>query len=177
MNAIRRYLIWAVIGLGVLMVVLAGIGWTMDAEHTVTRQAVFSRDAKEVWVELNRFDRWPQWRSAVDAVRIESGDPIRFVEIGDQGPLPMEVSEKEAPTRLVLKADDYSLPFTGTWTFVLEPTDTGTRLSITEHATIDNPLFRFVARVSSSEAETAETFLVDLGRHFGEEVVPLPPEG
>ena len=38
------------------------------------------------------------------------------------------------------------MPFGGTWTYRLEPTASGTRLTITEDGEIYNPTFRFVAR-------------------------------
>ncbi|MCB9716071.1 MAG: SRPBCC family protein [Myxococcales bacterium] len=177
MDKLRRIAIWGVLALGALALVATGIGATMEPSHTVTREAVYSQTPQEVWAVITRFDQEASWRSDVEAVQIESGHPIRFVEMNDQGPLPLEVKEQEAPTKMVLVANDPSLPFTGTWTFVLAPVEGGTRLSVTEHGTVNNPLFRFVARVFSDPAATSETYLVDLGRHFGQEVVPQAPAG
>jgi hypothetical protein len=95
--------------------------------------------------------------------------------MGDQGPMPMEVTEQDAPRKLVIMASDFSLPFSGAWTFELTPVDGGTLLSITERGTIDNPLVRFVSHTFLDPADTTETYLVDLGRHLGEEVTPQPP--
>ncbi len=175
MNKLGKLALWAFLIVVVATVVAAIIGSTLEPSHFATRQAVFARTPEEVWETITRFDRSPQWRTDVDAVEIESGDPIRFVEMGPQGPLPLEVTEQDAPRRLVLSANDPSLPFTGSWTFELSPTASGTMLTITEEGSVDNPLFRLVARVFMDPAATATTYLVDLGHHFGEEVTPAPP--
>lgn len=176
-NKLRRRVLWAFVAVVGLVLVMAGVGATMEPSHVATRHAVYARTPDEVWDVITRFDRAPSWRTDVDAVELEAGDPIRFVEMGAQGPLPLEVSEQERPRKLVLMATDPSLPFTGSWTFELQPTDGGTRLTITERGSIDNPLFRFMARLFMDPSATATTYLVDLGHHFGEDVTPQPPGG
>lgn len=175
MNKLRKLALWAFVGVVALVLAMAGIGATMEPSHVAARQAVYARSPDELWDVITRFDRTPSWRTDVDAIELESGDPIRFVEMGPQGPLPLEVTEQERPRRLVLTAADPSLPFSGTWTFELQPTDGGTRLTITERGTIDNPLFRFMARLFMDPSATATTYLTDLGRHLGEDVTPQPP--
>ncbi|MEM9454699.1 MAG: SRPBCC family protein [Myxococcota bacterium] len=175
MNKLRTLAIGSFVGIAVLLVVAAMIGLMMEPSHRVTRHATYASTPEELWRVITRFDQTPAWRSDIEAVQIESGDPIRFVEMGDQGPMPMEVTEQEAPYRLVIMASDFSLPFTGSWTFELEQVEGGTRLSITEQGSIDNPLFRFVAHVFMDPAATANTYLVDLGRHLGQEVEPQAP--
>lgn len=174
MNKLQKLTLWALLAVVGATALAAVIGMFLEPSHVASRQAVLARPPDEVWQVITRFDRTPQWRTNVDVVEIESGDPIRFVEVGPQGPIPMEVTEQERPHRLVLMVADPSLPFSGSWTFELEPEGGGTRLTVTERASIDNPLYRFAARVFMDPAATAETYLVDLGRHLGQEVVPEP---
>ncbi len=171
----QKLALWVALALLALVLLAAGIGAFLEPSHVATRQAVLAQAPDEVWRVITRFDRTPEWRSNVDVVEIESGDPIRFVEVGPQGPLALEVTEQVRPRKLVLMTADPSLPFTGSWTFELQPEGEGTRVTITERGTIDNPLFRFGARVFMDPAATAETYLVDLGRRFGQEVTPAPP--
>jgi uncharacterized protein YndB with AHSA1/START domain len=174
MNKLHKLILWAFIAVVGATLVMAGVGATMEPSHVASRQAVYARTPEEVWDVITRFDQAPRWRTDVDAVEIEAGDPIRFVEMGAQGPLPLEVTEQERPHRLVLMAADPSLPFTGSWTFELEAVEGGTRLTVTERGSIDNPLFRFVARLFMDPASTVTTYLVDLGHHLGEDVTPQP---
>lgn len=175
MEKLRKLALWAFVGVVTLIVLAAGIGLLLEPGHVATRQAVYARTPTELWGVITRFDLTPQWRSDVDAVDIESGDPIRFIEISDQGPVSFEVTEQERPTKLVLMTADPELPFSGSWTFELEPVEGGTRLTITERGSIDNPLFRVMARLFMDPAATANTYLVDLGNHLGEAVTPAPP--
>jgi uncharacterized protein YndB with AHSA1/START domain len=175
MDRLRKLGLWAFLGVVAATVLAAGIGLFLEPGHVATRQAVYARTPDELWDVITRFDRTPQWRSDVDAVDIESGDPIRFVELSDQGPVTYEVTEQERPSKLVLMTADPELPFSGSWTFELEPAPGGTRLTLTERGTIDNPLFRLVARVLMDPAATATTYLADLGRHLGEVVTPQAP--
>lgn len=177
MNKLQKLALWAFIAVVGATVLAAVTGAFLEPTHVATRRAVLARSPDEVWQVITRFDLTPEWRSNVDAVEIESGDPIRFVELSDQGPVPYEVTEQVRPSKLVLLTADADLPFSGTWTFELEPEGGGTRLTITERGTIDNPLFRFAARVFMDPAATAETYLVDLGRHLGQEVTPEAPPG
>lgn len=175
MNKLRTLAIGSFVGIAVLLVVAGVAGLLMDRSHVITREAVYARTPQELWNVITRFDKTATWRSDIDAVQIESGDPIRFVEMGDQGPMPMEVTEQEPPHMLVVMASDPSLPFSGAWTYELAAVEGGTRLSVTERGAIDNPLFRFVSHTFMDPADTVNTYLVDLGRHLGEEVVPQPP--
>lgn len=177
MNKLQKLALWAFLAVAGLVIVAAVIGAFLEPSHVATRSAVLARTPDEVWQVITRFDRTPEWRSDVDFVQIESGDPIRFVELSDQGPVPFEVTEQERPTKLVLMTADPELPFSGSWTFELAPAPGGTRLTITERGTIDNPLMRFAARVFMDPAATATTYLVDLGRHLGQEVTPEAPAG
>lgn len=175
MNKLRMLAFWAFLAVVAATALAAGIGMFLEPSHVATRAAVYARTPDEVWDVISRFDRTPQWRSDVEAVEIQSGDPIRFIEVSDQGPVPFEVTEQERPTRLVLMTADPELPFSGSWTFELAPVEGGTRLTITERGSVYNPLFRFMARAFMDPAATANTYLVDLGRQFGEEVTPEAP--
>lgn len=175
MNKLRTLAIGSFIGVVALLVVATVVGLLMEPGHTVTRQATYAVAPEQLWQVITRFDQTPSWRSDIEAVQIESGDPIRFVEMGSQGPMPMEVTEQEAPRRMVIMASDPSLPFTGSWIFELRPAEDGTRLTLTEQGSIANPLFRFVAHVFMDPAESTDTYLVDLGRHLGQDVTPEPP--
>lgn len=175
MEKLRKLALWGFVAVVGLTVLAAVIGMFLEPGHVATRQAVYARPPGELWDVVTRFDLTPQWRSDVDAVDIESGDPIRFVELGEQGPVPYEVTEQDRPRRLVLMTADPELPFSGSWTLELEPVEGGTRLTLTERGTVDNPLYRFMARTFMDPAATATTYLVDLGRHLGQEVTPAPP--
>jgi hypothetical protein len=162
------------IALGVLagIVLLAAVvGWMLPADHTATRRARYARPPAEVFEVVADFSSASSWRTGV---RVEVLDDETFVEHTEEGPVRMRVASREPPTRLIVAIDDPELPFSGTWTYELAPVDGGTELVITERGSISNPLIRAMAAAFFDPGETARRYLVDLGAHFGEAVVPTP---
>jgi hypothetical protein len=64
--------------------------------------------------------------------------------------------------RLVTRIVDRGLPFGGSWTYELEPSGDGTRITITENGEVYNPVFRFVSRFVMGHTATIDTYLSSL---------------
>lgn len=172
-----RWILIVVGTLVVLFILVLAAGAMVEREHSASRSAVYQRPPQDVWEAITDVEAMPEWRSNVDSVERlpdRDGNPV-WSENGSTGPLPMERVEAVPERRLVLRIADPALPFGGTWTYELEPADGGTRLTITEDGHVDNVLFRFMSRFVFGYTSTLETYLRDLGRHFGEEVEPAPP--
>jgi uncharacterized protein YndB with AHSA1/START domain len=164
-----------VIGVVVVLVLLvAAIGASLPVDHVASVSATYDRPPEEVWRAITDFQSFPSWRTGVDRVEARTFDDgsSGWVEYGSTGPLPMAVVEQVPPRRLVLRIASDELPFGGTWTYELEPTPGGTRVTITENGTVSNVIFRFVARFVMGYTGTMEAYLSGLGSHFGEEVEP-----
>jgi hypothetical protein len=67
---------------------------------------------------------------------------------------------------MVTRIADKTLTFGGAWTYELSPQGGGTRLVITEHGEVYNPLFRFMSRFVFGHTATLDRYLADLGRVF-----------
>jgi uncharacterized protein YndB with AHSA1/START domain len=159
---------------GILLLVML-VGWLLPAEHTATRRAEYQRPPEEVWRVITDIERFTAWRSGLESVRRlpdRDGRPA-WVEKSSFGEMPLEVVEWDPPRRMIGWIADPDLPFGGTWTYELTPTEAGgTELRITERGRVNNPFFRFMARFIFGYATTIEQYLTDLGRHFGETVTP-----
>jgi hypothetical protein len=159
-----------------LLLVLAGIvglallatitGFLIPAEHEAAISARFDVRPDVVFGVISDVERYPEWRSDLDRVEVlsEAGEPVRFREYGDQGVITYEVEESVRPSLRRVRIADDSLPFGGTWTYVLLPLDGGTSLTITENGEVYNPLFRLIAAVALSRTATMERHLADLAR-------------
>lgn len=174
----KKLLKFVAIGAGVLIVLVGavlGIGATLPEDHVASASAVYARPPQEVWDMIADYERFPEWRGGIERVeaRTFADGSSGWVEYGSTGPLPMAVDVAEPPRRLVLRIASDALPFGGTWTYVLEPEDGGTRLTITENGRVTNLLFRFMSRLVFGHTATMETYLVNLGARFGEETSPV----
>jgi hypothetical protein len=66
----------------------------------------------------------------------------------------------------VTRIADADLPFGGTWSWDIEPTAGGSRVTIEERGEIYNPIFRLVSRFAIGYNATMETYLLDLAASF-----------
>lgn len=146
-----------------VVALMALVGATLDAEHSVTRSAIIQRPAAEIWAVIRDFERAPDWQPDVEA--IERRPPVDGREAwrmeGGLGAIPFEVAAEDPPRRLVTTITDPSLPFGGRWTYTLESVDGGaaTRVTITEDGHVRNPFFRFMSRIVFGYERTAERYL------------------
>lgn len=177
-------MVWMMRGLVALGVLVAlgiavyVVGALLPEDHVATRSAAYEQPPERVWEAITGVDEFPEWRGGIDGVERlpnREGRPV-WREFSGTGPLTLEVVEAEPPRRLRLRIADADLPFGGTWTYRIEPTASGCRLTITEDGEIHNPFFRFMARFVFGYEATMDGYLVDLGSKFSEEVRPFTPE-
>lgn len=173
----RRPMRWLVLimGLPVLAIaLLMTVGFFLPRDHTAASSARFTAPPDSIWAVISDFERVPSWRR--DVKRMErlpdrDGHAV-WLEVGQTGSLPYEVVEWTPPVRLVLRIDDASLPFSGTWTYSIEPDREGTLLTVVERGTIRNALFRALARFVFGHHSTLDGTLRALGARLGEETTP-----
>ena len=86
----------------------------------------------------------------------------------------MVVDIAPPPRHLVTRIADDGLPFGGRWEYRIEPDGAGgSNVTITEHGSVYNPLFRFVSRYIMGHTATIESYLRALGKRFGSEPAPV----
>lgn len=169
--------IWIV---ALVALALVGLVFTLSSfiprNHAVSVRARYARPSTEVWAVIMDVAALPTWRTGVKSVQRRAdvlGKPA-WVEHSRRGPLPLEVIEWEAPSKMVARiADDAEkLPFGGTWTWHLREVPSGCELTLTENGFIKNALFRVLAHYVFGYTRTLQTYLRDLGTRFGETVTP-----
>jgi uncharacterized protein YndB with AHSA1/START domain len=155
---------------------VALIGSLLPVGHRASRAAHLNRPRDEVWAVLTDFASHPSWRPklrAVERLPDHEGHQV-WKEIDKHGEaLPIEFEVIEPPHRLIGRITDPGLPFGGTWTYELTPTEGGCTLRITEDGEVYNPIFRYVSR-ATGHAGTMEGYLKALGRKFDQDVTIVP---
>jgi uncharacterized protein YndB with AHSA1/START domain len=164
-------LLAVVVGLG-LVVVLVGL--MLPVKHEATVSAAIPAAPEAVWAVLTDPASYPKWRGDVTSVEmlpVDSGR-VAWREVGKNGSISYAIEQADAPRRLVTRITDKSLPFGGSWEYQVTGDGAGSRVRITEHGEVYNPVFRFVSRFIMGHTATVSAYLKALGARFGAAVTP-----
>ncbi len=166
---------WVLIAVGViagLFLAMTIAGSLMPANHVVSVTTTLHQPVSAIWEAVSNYENLPSWRSDLTEVKRlpdQNGHEV-WLEIGEFGEQPLEVMESIPNQRLVMKIADENLPYGGTWTLEFSAVPGGTALKITEDGFVEPPLMRFMARKLMGEDFTIKSYLIDLGKKFGEEL-------
>lgn len=181
-DAIWLVVQWVLIGLGSVLgvvVLLALVGCFYASEHIAGKSLRSKRSPEEIWAIITDFAAVPSWHPEVGKVEQlpdRQGHAV-WRETDKRGyPIELETAEAVAPTKLVRRIADVSGPFTGTWTFDLAAEGKGTRVTLTEHGRITNPLFRLMFRTFMTPTFYLELYLKALAAKLGDQPVLDPKE-
>lgn len=159
-----------VAGLGAALAFVLVVGALIPRKHTATRSARFVTAPQVAWEVITNFEGQPSWRprlKRIERLADHDGRPV-WREIDSWGQaLPIEIVIFDAPTRMVGRIADESLPFGGTWTYEVTPEAGGCRVRITEDGIIRSALFRYIARAGGYTG-TMERYLRALAMRLGE---------
>jgi hypothetical protein len=146
------WLLYIAGGLVGVVVLLNLVGLALPRDHLAALRAQLAHPPERVWdamVELaNR------------------------VAVRDK--LPIDVEREERPRVRVTRIIDDKLPFGGRWYFELEPSGSGTRLTITEAGFVKVPMFRIFTTLAPNGTKTK--FFRELGAQLAVPVTVEPAE-
>lgn len=157
-----RWALFAVGGLAVLVAIAVCVGYMLPVSHVATRTRTLAAPPERIAAILADVSRFPEWRTDVDRVEVLSSSPLTWREHSGSDRITYEVAENALPRRLVARIADRNLPFGGTWTWELTAEGTGTRVTVTEHGEVYNPLFRFMSRFVFGHTATIDRVLASL---------------
>jgi uncharacterized protein YndB with AHSA1/START domain len=156
--------------LALLCGVVLVVGSSLPVEHTASATRVVQGDPDAVWRVVTDVRAFPAWRVDVDSTtQLDArGGLTVWRETGHKGSMTFEVLELERPDRLVTRIADEGLPFGGTWTYELQSTADGTRVTLTEDGLIHSVVFRFFSRFVLGYDETMLRYLDALEARMSE---------
>lgn len=170
-----KALVAIVVALGAIVAVIALLGSRLPVGHVASRSVVIGAPPDVVFGTITDFNSGPSWRTNLKRVTVTTDSTTgrqRVTEQTSTGAMTMEVEQLLPPTRLVMRIVGEDLPYGGAWAYALEPQGNSTRVTITEHGEVYNPIFRFIAKYIMGHNGTLDTYLTHLGRKFGTEVTP-----
>lgn len=157
-----------------LVGVLLLIGALLPRQHVASREITLPRAPSEVYATVRDFASAPAWRTDLKSIELlgEVNGRLRFREESGNGLITYELVDETPGEKLVTRIVDRDLGYFGSWTYEFLPAENGARIRITENGEVPNVFFRVMSRFLFGHTATMETYLVALGRKFGEEVTP-----
>jgi hypothetical protein len=146
------------------------VGSLLPKGHVASRSASF-RDTSE---HLFSLIAGPQgWRP--DVLRYETvpntGGRAFVRETTRNGEtITYELLDPVPNTSIKRRIATENLPYSGSWTFSLQPNGGITIVRITENGEVHNPVFRFMSRFVFGHTRTIDAYLHALGKATGQEV-------
>ena len=162
----KKVLLFTILGLLTVVAVVTAIGYALPQGHVASREATFTAPASVVFAAVSDVASYPEWRTDVSKIDVLQSDPLQWREHSGGDAVTFEVMESKRDQRFQVRIADAGLPFGGTWTYEFMPEGNGTRLRITEHGEVYNPVFRFVSRFVMGHTATIDRYLADLGRRL-----------
>lgn len=157
-----------------LVALAAAIGTTLPRNHIAASEIVLPIAPDTVWqVVRNPAALVGTWPELTTAVRVEDaagrelwdqevdGFKMRYL-VTDPAPWQVITSIQSAPDAV----------FGGQWEYRVIPESQGTRVRVTEVGWVGNPMFRVMMAIMGSH-RSLDGYLTALGRHFGQEVIPV----
>jgi uncharacterized protein YndB with AHSA1/START domain len=162
---IARMLIGIVTGLLLMIGAVALVGARLPVQHTARVEGTFATSPESLYAIISDAPRLSTWRTGVTRVDVEppSGGRERYREVSGRDAILYEVELAIPGAEYRTRIADVGLPYGGAWHWQLERVPEGTRLRVTEHGEVHNPLFRFVSRYITGHTATLEAYLRDLG--------------
>jgi hypothetical protein len=162
---------WLLIVVGVLVLIVAGMAATgamLPRNHVASRTAQLSASPESLWSIVTDVSNYPAWRSEVDSVERLATPGLSWREVSGGDRITFEAVTMDAPSHFVAHIADKGLPFGGTWDYRIEPSGTGSRITITENGEVYNPIFRFVSKYFMGHTATIDKYLTALSRRTGD---------
>lgn len=156
-------------------------GSRLPVAHVATRSVTLPAATEEVFAVLADVAKAPAWRSKLTRVELDPTGPggrTRFTEVSGGDRLTMEIEESRPPERMVTRIVGAGA-FGGAWAYRIEPMAGGSRVTITEHGEVYNPIFRLISAKVMGHTATLDQYLGDLARRFDgkspiEDAAPVP---
>jgi len=151
-----------------LIAIVAIIGALLPVKHQAIREATFKTSADKLFALISTPMDFPKWRTGVKSVELlpTGGGLPKWTEVSSDGSITYAVTQSVPGVQLVTTIADKSLPFGGSWTYVLAPAGPdSTTLRITEDGEVYNVIFRFMSKFVFGHTSGIEKYLKDVQKH------------
>jgi hypothetical protein len=165
-----KILLIAACTLALVLVAVVVIGSLLPRRHTASRSADYSTTPERLFSLIEGPQNWRPDVVRCEAVPSDNGRELMRETSRRGETLTYEVSDRVPPRSITRRIVTQGLPYSGSWTYSLQPSGSGTTVRITEDGEIYNPVFRFMSRFVIGQTHTMDAYLRALGKATGQEV-------
>src|ERR1700730_18554329 len=161
MRLIRISVTAVVVVVGLACVIVLLVASRLPQHHTAYRSIHLNRKAADAYASVRDFASSATWRTDVKRVEMLGvvDGHLRFKEDGPNGLVTYELVEDVPERKIVTRIADTNLGYSGTWTYLFEPTAGGSTVRITEDGDVPNLFFRFMSRFVFGHTATIDAYL------------------
>lgn len=146
------------------------IGFLLPKQHVVSRSASFHTSPDRLYSLIAGPQNWRPDVVRYEAVPNPAGSEL-FSETTKNGEtVTYQVTDRNPPVSVTRRIATQGLPYSGSWTFSLEPGHEVTVVRITERGEVFSPVFRFVSRFVLGHTHGIDAYLQALGKAAGEQI-------
>ena len=161
----------SILVIGIVAVgIVAGVGALLPRHHVASRSATYRATPEQLFVLISGPQSWRPDVLRSKTITGPDGQPLLRETTHDGNTMTYEVFAANPPTSISRRVVGKNLPFSGSWTYSLAPSASGTTVRITEDAEVYNPVFRFMSRFVIGPTRTMDTYLRSLGKATGQQV-------
>lgn len=165
-----KWILYGAVFLAGMIAIVLIVGTLLPKSHVATRSARFKQPREAVFTVIAGAPDWRPDVARFELLPARDGHP-QWREFDKHGQaILFERTSYDPPARMETRIADPKLPFGGRWLYEIEQTGTETRVRITEHGEVYNPVFRFVSKFVMGHTATLDKYLRALGAKFGENI-------
>lgn len=165
-----RILLIVVAGIVLLVLAVVVIGSLLPKRHVVSRSASYLASPEHLFSLIAGPQNWRPDVLNYEAVPGVGGREFMRETTRDGETITYELLDRTPPRSLKRRIATENLPYSGTWTYSLQPNGEITTVRITEDGQVYNPVFRFISRFVLGHTRTMDAYLRALGKATGQEV-------
>jgi len=165
-----RILLIVVAGIVLLVLAVVVIGSLLPKRHVVSRSASYRASPEHLFSLIAGPQKWRPDVLNYEAVSVADGREFARETTRHGETITYELLDRTPPKSLKRRIATENLPYSGTWTYSLQPNGEITTVRITEDGQVYNPVFRFISRFVLGHTRTMDAYLRALGKATGQEV-------
>jgi hypothetical protein len=158
-----KYLLIALAGVVFLILCVVVIGSLLPKRHVVSRQANYRATPEQLFSLIAGPQSWRPDVKHWEALPNNDGHELTRETSRGGETIDYELLERLPNKSLKRRIATANLPYSGSWTYTLEPSGETTTVRITEDGEVHNPIFRFVSRFILGHTSTIDSYLRVLG--------------